>query len=101
MSRNYRSLESWDLPGPFNSSKHRHRFVDAFLVLTFRGRVSDEPSASLHIGNLFFQHHGAQSDTGIQIAVETKISYRSGVDPAFPFLQFVNKLHRANLRGPG
>src|SRR4051794_26506687 len=80
-----------------NRHHHPHHLVDALIVFALGGGVRDHAGAGLHVGGAVFQHHGAQGNARVGVAVVPEVADGAGVDVALALLELIDDLHRAHL----
>src|SRR5204862_8265565 len=71
-----------------------------FLVLRVRDAVRDDAAARLETVPVAVEHHRADRDRLVHVAVLREVTDRATVEPARDGLELRDQLHRAHLRAP-
>src|SRR5215212_3171713 len=86
------SARSWD------GSQEGGGLVAALEVLVVRDRIGNDAGARLERGAVGSDEHRANRDRGVEVAAEVDIADDSRVRTTLDGFEFVDDLHRANLR---
>ena len=67
----------------------------------FRIRIGNDAGPGLDEGLVLFDDDGSDVDAHVHVAGETEVPHRAGIGPSPGRLEFIDDLHRANLRRAG
>ena len=89
---------SGEAHGFLRSAEQGLGLVDAFGLFAGRDAVVDDTGTRLHMHGAILHQRGAQHDARIHLAIGAEIADGPGIEAALVPLQFVNDLHRPDLR---
>src|SRR6266849_7029001 len=99
--QNHKLLSATAAMRGFEGGQEGAGFVDAFLIFAIGSGIGNDSSASLHIRDAVFYHHGAQRDAGVQITSKIQVQHASGIDAAAGTLQLFDNFHGAHFGRTG